>query len=352
MSGDNREMNDAVSENCFASIDIGSHTTRLLIAQRHGTELAPVRTERRVTRLARDFHEDEITEQAQLGNISALKEYKSIIDQFHVKGIACGATGVVRRAKNSESLIERIIHQTGIECRILSEQTEALLSAKGVLSFLGQTSNDLLIFDVGGASTEFLLTGREISAFSTSRPIGATTLTEKYLKGDPPGLEAVKRSALSARYEIFSAKEHLYENLKKNGIVTFFARFQPVGTAGTVTTLAAMFNKMQRYVAYRVNGIVLSKDWLSDTIKSLASMSLAYRKLLAGLEPGREDIILGGAVIVSEVLSCFGYDSLAVSDAGLLEGLLVELVEKEMAMEGGEISASLRTALTWRLQKE
>ena len=339
-----------VSGRCFASLDIGSHTTRLLIARKYGTQLVPVRAERRVTRLAQDFHDDVITEKAQCENLAALMEYICILEQFQVDKVACGATGVVRRAKNSGALLDTISHQTGIECKILSEETEALLSAKGVLSFLAETAKDLLIFDVGGASTEFVLTGPESSTWSTSRPIGAATLSEAHLKGDPPGAEAVKQAALSAEKEIITARERLYENLKKNGIDKFFAGFQPVGTAGTVTTLAAMNIKMQRYDAYRVNGMVLNKDWLSHTIESLAQMALADRKLIAGLEPGREDIILGGAVIVSEILSCFGHDSFVVSDAGLLEGLLIELAEKESAGAGGEGASRLRTGLTWRLQ--
>jgi exopolyphosphatase/guanosine-5'-triphosphate,3'-diphosphate pyrophosphatase len=113
-----------------------------------------------------------------------------------------------------------------------------------------------------------------------------------------------------------------------------------------------MYKKMGRYVPYRVNGTVLTKDWLSRTIDLLAQMPLAQRRLIAGLEAGREDIILGGAVIVSEILSCFGHDCFVVSDAGLLEGLLIELVEKtSMPVYSGGEAAGLTTALTWRLQK-
>ena len=204
-------------------------------------------------------------------------------------------------------MLDRIAAETGIECKILSEETEAMLSAKGVLSALPETGSDLLTFDVGGGSTEFVLMGKKIAIRNASRPIGAATLTEAYLKADPPGAEAVERAALGARSEIISAKEQLYENMNKTGIISFVG-LRLVGTAGTVTTLAAMYIKMERYVPYRVNGVVLTKEWLSHTIESLARMPVAQRRLIAGLEPGREDIILGGAVIVSEILSCFGQD--------------------------------------------
>ena len=225
-----------------------------------------------------------------------------------------------------------------------------MLSATGILSVILETGYDLLAFDIGGGSTEFVLTGAVIAAKTVSRPVGAATLTEAFLKSDPPGSLALSRAALSVRNEITSAKERLYENLKKTGTIPFSAGLRLIGTAGTVTTLAAMYTKMERYVPYRVNGTVLNKEWVSQTVESLAQMPLCQRRSILGLEPGREDIILGGAVIVSEILSCFGHDSFVVSDAGLLEGLLIELIEKELGASGCETTV-LRTGLTWRLQK-
>jgi len=338
-------LGQSVSKNCFAGLDIGSHTTRMLIAQKDGTELVPVRAERRITRLAQDFeNEDMITMEAQHRNISALKEYICILREFQVGGIACGATGVVRRAKNSGAVLDKILSETGIECRILSEETEAILSAKGILSALPEIGNGLLTFDIGGGSTEFVFTGVGAPVWNASRPVGAATLSGMFLKADPPGLEALDRAALSAKNEFISVKEQLH------GIINLSEKLRLVGTAGTVTTLAAMYLAMERYVPYRVNGVVLTRDWLSQTIESLAQMPLDRRRMIAGLEPGREEIILGGAVIVSEILSCFGQDSFVVSDAGLLEGILIELIEKESASPGRG-SADLRTGLTWRLEK-
>ena len=172
----------------------------MLIAQRNGTQLVPVRTERRVTRLALNFQDSgAITEEAQQRNISALKEYMSFLTEYGVGALACGATGVVRRADNSSAVIDAIAAQTGTECRILSEETEAILSAKGILSALPETGEDLLTFDIGGGSTEFLLAlrGPGKAVPSASRPVGAATLSESYLRADPPGGASVARAALS-----------------------------------------------------------------------------------------------------------------------------------------------------------
>jgi exopolyphosphatase/guanosine-5'-triphosphate,3'-diphosphate pyrophosphatase len=110
------------------------------------------------------------------------------------------------------------------------------------------------------------------------------------------------------------------------------AALRLVGTAGTVTTLAAMHMEMTTYEPYRVNGLSLSEKWLAATIDLLAGMSLESRRRISGLEAGREDIILGGALIVMEVLRGFSQNRFIVMDAGLLEGLLLSLIEKEQGL--------------------
>jgi len=116
-----------------------------------------------------------------------------------------------------------------------------------------------------------------------------------------------------------------------------------VGTAGTVTTLGAMFLRMKRYNPSRLNGLKLEKDWICHTLEQLAGLPSGTQGI-PGLEEGREDIILGGTLIVREILGCLGKDALIVSDAGLLEGLLFRLVEEKLGWPGG-----LQTPLTWCL---
>ncbi len=340
----------ASGENHFAGIDMGSHTTRLLIARRSGDELVAVRAERRVTRLAEGFERSgRITEEAQKRNLTALKEYAAILRDYRVGRVSCGATGVVRRAKNSAETLARIEDETGLVCSILSEESEASLSAKGILSVVRLDGEQPLLFDVGGGSTEFVLPREEEGIRCASRPIGAATLTQAYLAGDPCGMEAVERAALAAREQIETAKEQLYENPHKKGKMQNSGGVLLAGTAGTVTTLAAMHLEMSHYVPYRVNGLVLPLEWINATIRSLASMELCERRKVAGLEAGREDIILGGAVIVSQILSSFGCDRFIVSDAGLIEGIVIESIERESGMEGAAEAGGPKTHLTWRL---
>lgn len=321
----------------------------MLVAGVDGAVLTPVCIERRITRTAKDFDRaNRITEEAQQRNIRALIEYRDILSRFRIEAVSCGATGVLRRAGNSGKVLDRISRETGIEVRVLSEETEAFLSAKGMLSVLDkQRPSTSLFFDVGGGSTEFLLvrSGECKPVWEASMPVGAATLTGAYLSSDPPEPGSFRKAEGAVRDEIISTMKHM-PPLSQNAASSASAPLQLVGTAGTVTTLAAMNLGMTEYVPYRINGAVLKRDWLCGTIADLSEMTLERRSKIPGLERGREDIILGGAVIVKEILDYFQLPEFMVTDAGLLEGLLLDLIEK-----GRGLPASLTTGLTWRLQK-
>lgn len=332
----------------FASIDIGSHTIRLLIARfESNQEIIPLCTERRITRLAGGFQDGEVLKDPSIRtSLEALKEYADLLKQFRVDSIACGATGVMRRARNAHDFTRLIEKLTGIRTSILSETDEAFLSAKGCLSVLPRRKERVLSFDLGGSSTELLVAdpGQAEPLWSSSVFIGAATLTERYLTAnqvEPPHLAQAVDAARAALSSSLSRAKSLLETASGES-----TPFQLVGTAGTVSTLAAMYLKMAVYEPYRINGLVLTEDWLTEAIDLLARLPLASRRSLAGLEKGREDIILGGALIVREILEGMGRTSLTVTDGGLLEGLLLDHIEKEF---GGP--SALISSLTWRLQK-
>lgn len=330
----------------FAAVDIGSHTLRMIIAALEGNALTPVRLERRITRLARHFSPAGCLDAASIeASMSVLSEYRELARRFGVERIACGATGVVRRASNGEAFLARVRQTLGFPACILSEADEALHSARGVLSVLDRKSWPLLTFDLGGSTTEFLLMdGRtEGSVWSTSVMVGAATLTEAWIHGDPPDEACVRRARVAARETLLPALKEarsLVDPSKPRG------GLQLVGTAGTVTTLAAMHLGMAHYEPVRVNGLVLTDHWLQRVIDRLGSASLAERREMAGLEAGREDIILAGALIVHEILIGLGQQELTVTDAGLLEGLLIDLIERTRGWRGG-----METALRWRFDR-
>lgn len=332
----------------FASIDIGSHTIRLLIAfENEKGELRPLRVERRITRLAANFQEDGLLKDASMReSICALQEYAELLKLYEASDVACGATGVVRRAGNGSRFLQMAEEATGVRGAIIPEDREAFLSAKGVLSVLPSRGEHVLTFDLGGGSTEFLLlkTGRSDPLLSESAFIGAATVTERRLRGDPVEESSMVRAMEAIREELAPILLKIRRLLHEDGVDP--SSLLTAGTAGTVTTLAAMRLKMEVYEPFRVNGLPLDSKWLTETIDLLARLPIGARRTLPGLEAGREDIILGGALIVREVLRGLGAERMTATDAGFLEGLLLDLIERKHGLPGG-----LSTALTWRLEK-
>lgn len=331
----------------FASIDIGSHTIRLLAARiEEGNRIFPMALERRITRLAGDFHDGQtLKEPAMERSLSVLREYAGILSELGVRSVNCGATGVVRRAENGARFLKAIREATGLHVSILSESSEAYLSAKGTLSVLPPPRCPVVSFDLGGSSTEFLLSNPhgDQPHWETSVFIGAATLTAMTLVGDPVDRNSVAAARERAQQSLAPAISSCRTLLAGETARCF--PFQLVGTAGTVSTLAAMLLGMDPYEPYRINGLELHRDWLDKTVELLAGLPIALRRRLPGLEDGREDIILGGAIIVQEILGGFHQDRLTVTDGGLLEGLLLQIAEQKLGW-----SPRLFSPLTWMPQ--
>lgn len=302
----------------LASVDIGSNTLRLLIAEGRSTgPLKPIRVERRITRLGERFLPGRILQPpAMARSIAALREFARRMTENGVQDYLAAATAVVREAGNKAEFLHRVEEEAGLRVRLLSGTEEAELALRGAALVAAGREAPIALFDIGGGSTEVIrqVPGETPGVESMSLPIGVVHLTETFLRDDPPGLEACGRLAGHVR-AIFEA-------------VTFAApldRLLWVGTAGTVTTLAAMYLELEHYEPDRINGAVLERPWLAHLCKRLAVTPVAARRGIVGLEPGREDIILAGALVTLELMETFRFSRVTVSDAGLLEGLFLEL---------------------------
>ncbi len=304
----------------LASIDVGSNTLRLLIAEPpFSAVLRPIQVERRITRLGENFlPTKDLQTKAIERTISALNEFRDLMDRGGVSAYLAGATAVVREASNGSHFLNMVQEQTGLKIRSLSGAEEARLSLLGVASVNPNPAAPMAVFDIGGGSTELIWkAGRESNpAQSFSLPVGVVHLTEVFLQEDPPGLAACARlrRQVSDLLKGISFPENPHDTLW-------------VGTAGTVSTLASMYLGLQEYDPDRINGAILDRRWLMELCDGLARMPLAERSNLTGLEPGREDIILAGALVTVEIMETYGLSQFTVSDAGLLEGLFLDLCQ-------------------------
>jgi len=311
----------------LASIEIGSNSIRMLIAEKPklDTPLKPVLRRRVITRLGEDFNRKEIGTIKPgpiVRSIAILKDFFAIAGQFGVSSPVVVATGVVRKAVNRNYFITLIAERLGHNVKIISGQEEADLTCKGVLSSLNHSGEPLVIFDLGGGSTEFIWTNNR-KGKSISIELGVVILTEDYLITDPPKDREI--------YQLINHIEDTFkkglDSLKETGKGTFSI----VGTGGTIFTLAAMIHGIAEddFNETKINGLMIKKKDVGLLFEKMKGMPRAERLNLKGLEPGREDIILAGTLMVMKIMDYFEKDEIISSYSDLLEGILIHYMEGE-----------------------
>ncbi|MCX5902940.1 MAG: hypothetical protein NTV89_05595, partial [Proteobacteria bacterium] len=198
-------------------------------------------------------------------------------------------------------------------------EEEASLSLKGVQSVFNDTHNLSLILDIGGGSTELILTSNQSIECVESIPLGVVTIAEQYLQHDPPLKDDLDILNHTIRSIILTSSNIIINLIKSN-----YQNVRIIGTAGTVTTLAAMDLKLIDYDIDVVNKHILFYNYLNYLYNMIVNLHSKERIDLPGLELGREIVIIAGTAIVLTIMALLNVQELSVSDAGLLEGILLE----------------------------
>jgi exopolyphosphatase / guanosine-5'-triphosphate,3'-diphosphate pyrophosphatase len=292
-----------------ASIDLGTNTARLLIAEKD--PYREILLNRIITRLGGGFSRERgLSEEAQQRSVDALKRFAAEMKKHDVAQVRAVATSAVRDAVNGASFVERVRRETGIELEVIDGTEEAELTLRGVASVLDDKSGDIAVFDVGGGSTEYTLASADRLLFSRSLPIGVVRLTE-----GKPGAPEMEEKILR---ELTAYKKEL----EQAGLAERFSKATLVGTAGTATTLAAIEMGMEIYDYRKVNNYVINRAEVERIFELLKPLTPQERLKVPGLEPGREDLIIAGTLVVLVTMRVFGFESFKVSDSGLLEGVI------------------------------
>ncbi|MBN2031733.1 MAG: hypothetical protein JW836_00535 [Deltaproteobacteria bacterium] len=304
----------------YVSIDLGSHTVRMLIAQwiEEKSILRALLRRRSYVRLARDFEAAKphtIKGPAVDRAIRCLAEFRRISEEFNPTYIQVVATGVLREAANSKDLIRMFQEETKLPVRLLSGEEEGRLTGLALCRSVDVKGRTFIAFDLGGGSTELFLRG-EKSTKAASVPLGAALLTERYLVSDPPLEEETER----ARSEIIRVLEQ--------GVAADFRkeRLLFIGTGGTVTTLAAVIHGIgaDEIGPERMNGLKLERGMVEGLFSRMKRMPLEERLKALNLEKGRAEVILGGTIAAIEILKFFDAPEMMISLSDLLEGVLFE----------------------------
>ena len=301
---------------CVASIDIGTNTVRLLILEtKPDGSLREVGQVRAITRLGKGMD----TEKKLLGDrmdetISVLTNFRDECRKFEPLTIRAVATSAVREASNQKDFVSRAKKEAGLEIKVISWEEEADLTVQGVLWKLPNIGKDILVFDIGGGSTEFILARDRKIISSVGTQLGTVRLTEKFISHHPIGVNEYKALETHFRRELNVVKEKLSGSPPE----------VLVGTAGTVTTLAAIDGDVYPYDPEIIHGRSLTFKRVEELLEGLKNKSLAERSAIRAIEKGREDLIIVGGALVLETMRVFECNLLIVSEHGLREGLVLD----------------------------
>ena len=287
-----------------AAVDLGTNSTRLLVADVDDGQVDEVVRRLTITRLGQgvDAHSRLLP--------AAVERLHACLERYHAESTALRAerslaiaTSAVRDAENGSDLLREIELRYGFTTRLLSGGEEAALTLRGVSSG-HELSKGTLLLDIGGGSTELVLGGENGEvAFSASLQLGCVRLTERYLGSDPPTGAELERCAEAVRNAL--------------------PELEPacaIGVAGTVTTIAALDLGLDVYDPVRIHGHRIRVAAVERELARLAGLAVVERRNIPGLEPDRAPVIVGGAAILREVLRAYELDEIEASERDILHG--------------------------------
>jgi exopolyphosphatase/guanosine-5'-triphosphate,3'-diphosphate pyrophosphatase len=304
----------------LATIDLGTNTVRLLVVEAHGRAWRPLGQGQRVTRLGEGQARAgrRLLEEPVRRTLETVVGFVEDARRLGAEEVRVVATSAVREACNRADFCARVRAATGLDVQVVSGEDEARLALLGVAAGLPELDGTFVLLDIGGGSTELVRARRGRAETLASLALGVVSLTEAHLEGPGP--------VDWTRYE--GMRREIRACLERDLPPAIAAAPAPglVGTAGTVTTLAALDLGLEAYDPARVQGHRLSRATVERLLRSLGAMSVAERGRLGCLEPGRADVLIAGIAICLAVMEHLGRDALVVSDQGLREGILCELL--------------------------
>jgi exopolyphosphatase/guanosine-5'-triphosphate,3'-diphosphate pyrophosphatase len=318
----------------YAALDLGTNNCRLLIARPTADGFRVVDAFSRIIRLGEGIASSRrISEAAIARAVDALLICR---DKMQARGVVRArliATEACRAAENGAEFRARVAQEAGLELEIIDSATEARLAATGCTELFDPSVSGVVLFDIGGGSSELVrLNRRQVDSEPGRRgppapdivgwaslPVGVVTLAERY------GGKAVSRTTYEAMVDEVADFVEKFAAEHGDGL----DRFHMLGTSGTVTTIAGVFLRLRRYDRRRVDGCWLSDEEISTVVEELMAMSFEERAANPCIGPERADLVLAGCAILDAIRRSFPCPRLRVADRGLREGMLVEMMRED-----------------------
>ena len=300
-----------------AAVDCGTNSTRLLVMGEDGSEHTRLM---RITRLGQGVDATrKLAPDAVDRTLEVLTDYRAVIDLAEVRSIRLVATSATRDAENGDEFLQAASNIIGAPAELLSGLDEGRLACAGAMLGLSETTHASVVVDIGGGSTELAL-WRDRDVAATSLDIGCVRVTERFLHHDPPtgaelqGAASFVGAALRDGMDIVPG----LDAVSQDGIL--------VGLAGSVTTLAALELGLDEYDPTVTHHSTLTRAAVGRWCDVLANEPASARARRRTIVSGREDVIVGGAVILREVMDALGFDACVVSESDILDGIALSLL--------------------------
>ena len=303
-----------------ACIDIGTNSVRLLLSDFDGNVFTEVSKSLQMTRLGKGVNETKVLAQDRMdASVSVIAQYCEAANQFGAEKVYLMATSAVRDSKNAQDFITAVYEKTGHTIEVISGDIEAKVGFMGVLLGSEDPDQTVLVIDIGGGSTEFIIGDSTGIQYAKSLNIGAVRMTGSYIHSDP--VQPSESQAVMAF--VTEQVNGIINDLKARSIDAV------IGIGGTATTYATMQHEVTTYSRDKVHRLIVTLDDLIALNSRLESATVEARKHFPGLEEKRADIIYAGGLIMQVIMDALGISSFSVSDYDNLEGFIVYKWQEE-----------------------
>jgi exopolyphosphatase/guanosine-5'-triphosphate,3'-diphosphate pyrophosphatase len=303
-----------------AVVDLGTNTTRVLVADVDDGRVNELERKTKVTRLGENVDSSGRLADAAIERVTTtLTDYKAVLDELQPERTIALATSAVRDASNGDEFRQLLHDRFELDVHIIPGEEEARLTFAGATAAREDGAGPFVVIDIGGGSTEFVVgSAGGDPTFRVSTQAGSVRQTERHLKKDPPSDEDL----LALRAAIRSIIEHAIPAEIRDEVR------RGIAVAGTATSLAAIDQQLDPYDPERVDGYGLLLEASERMLGELAAIPLDERKQVPGLHPDRAPTIIAGAAILVEAMQVFGLAAVEVSEADILHGAALDLAAK------------------------